>query len=160
MLGGNTNWNHSSWPGTTVTFYMIYFMTGGPGKEQATTNQKNLGKFQRKHQSLCPTNFPESSSLESILTEQCLYQQEGPESEWLSRDNPENNLTRDPKTVSHGAEQFSWIPLHYCSPPTHPFPIKSLALSAHVPPQTIHFLVSDKSPLLRGPPSCNKKCEL
>ena len=28
-----------------------------------------------------------------------------------------------------------------------PFPIKSLALSAHVSPQTIHFRVLDKSPL-------------
>ena len=40
-----------------------------------------------------------------------------------------------------------------------PFPIKSLALSAHVSPQTIHFRVLDKSPVSgpgRGPPSCNK----
>ena len=40
-----------------------------------------------------------------------------------------------------------------------PFPIKSLALSAHVSPWTIHFWVLDKSPVLgpgRGPPSCDK----
>ena len=40
-----------------------------------------------------------------------------------------------------------------------PFPIKSLALSAHVSPRTIHFRVLDKSPVSgpgRGPPSCNK----
>ena len=39
-----------------------------------------------------------------------------------------------------------------------PFPIKSLALSADVSPQTIHFRVLDKSPVSgpgRGPPSCN-----
>ena len=30
---------------------------------------------------------------------------------------------------------------------TFPFPIKSLALSAHVSPRTIHFQVLDKSPL-------------
>ena len=38
-------------------------------------------------------------------------------------------------------------------------PIKSLALSAHVSPQTIHFRVFDKSPPLgsrRGPPSSNR----
>ena len=62
------------------------------------------------------------------------------------------------KIVSHAAEQF-WVPLPYCSPPGCPFPIKSLALSAHVSPQTIHFQVFDKSPVSgpgRGPPSCNK----
>ena len=31
--------------------------------------------------------------------------------------------------MSHVAEQFSWIPLPYCSPPGCPLPIKSLALS-------------------------------
>ena len=47
----------------------------------------------------------------------------------------------------------------HCSPPGRPFPIKSLALSAHVSPRTIHFQVLDKSPVL-GPerrlPSCSK----
>ena len=55
--------------------------------------------------------------------------------------------------------RFSWVPLPYCSPPGCPFPIKSLALSAHVSPRTIHFRVLDKSPVSgpgRGPPSCNK----
>ena len=56
------------------------------------------------------------------------------------------------------AELCSWVPLPYCSLPGHPLPVKSLALSAHVSPQTIHFRVLDKSPVLdprRGPPSCN-----
>ena len=56
------------------------------------------------------------------------------------------------------AEQVFWFPLPYCSPPGRPFPIKSLALSAHVSPWTIHFQVLDKSPVSgpgRGPPSCN-----
>ena len=52
--------------------------------------------------------------------------------------------------MSHVAEQFSWLPLPYCSPPGCPFPIKSLALLAHVSPRTIHFQVLDKSPVL-GP---------
>ena len=57
------------------------------------------------------------------------------------------------------AELFSWVPLPYCSPPGCPFPIKSLALSAHVSPQTTHFWELDKNLLSgpgRGPPSCNK----
>ena len=58
------------------------------------------------------------------------------------------------------AEQFSWVPLPYCCPPRRPFPIKSLALSAHVSPRTIHFRVLDKSPVSgpgRGSPSCNSR---
>ena len=56
------------------------------------------------------------------------------------------------------AELFSWVLLPSCSPPGCPFPIKSLALSAHVSPQTIHFRVLDKSSVSgpgRGPPSWN-----
>ena len=43
-----------------------------------------------------------------------------------------------------------------------PFPIKSLALSAHVSPRTIHFQALDKSPVSgpgRSPPSCNKRTD-
>ena len=84
----------------------------------------------------------------------------GSESEWLAKDNPETNpITIKPKTASHVAELFSWVLLPYCSPPGCPFPIKSLALSAHASPQIIHFQVLDKSPVSgpgRGPPSCNK----
>ena len=56
-------------------------------------------------------------------------------------------------------EQFSWVPLPYCSPPGCFFPIKSLALSAHVSPRTINFRALDKSPVSgpgRGSSSCNK----
>ena len=45
-----------------------------------------------------------------------------------------------------------------CSLPACPFPIKSLALSAHVSPRTTYVRILDKSPLLgpgSGPPSCN-----
>ena len=62
------------------------------------------------------------------------------------------------------AEQFSWVPLPSCPLPGDLFPIKSLALSACVSPQTIHFHVLYKSPLLgpgRGPPSYNRNmCEI
>ena len=81
------------------------------------------------------------------------------ESEWFAKDNLETNpITIKPKTSSHVAEQFFWVPIPYCSPLGLPFPIESLALSAHVSPRTIHFRVLDKSPFSgpgRGPPSCN-----
>ena len=87
------------------------------------------------------------------------YSLQPSESEWLAKDNPETNpITIKPKTASHVAELFSWVPLPCCSPPGCPFPIKSLALSAHVSPWTIHFRVLDKSPVPgpgRGPCPCN-----
>ena len=76
----------------------------------------------------------------------------------MAKDNPETNpITIKPETASHETELFSWVPLPYCSPPGCPFPIKSLSLSAHVSPQTIHFQMLDKSPVSgpgRGPLSC------
>ena len=105
-------------------------------------------------------HFPESLSLASILAEQCMHHQERL---WMrmAKDHPETNpITIKPQTSSHSAEQFSWLPLPSCSPPGCPFPIKSLALSAHVSPWTILYRVLDKSPLLgpcRGlPPSYNR----
>ena len=93
-------------------------------------------------------------------TRKDLFTRKDSESEWLAKDNPETNpITMKPETASHVAEQFSWVSLPYCSPPGCPFPINSLALSAHVFPWTIHFRVLDKSPVLgpgRGPPSCNR----
>ena len=70
------------------------------------------------------------------------------ESKWLVKDNPETNpITIKPEIASHMAEQFSWVSLPYYCPPGSPFPIKSLALSAHVSPQTIHFWLLDKNPI-------------
>ena len=77
----------------------------------------------------------------------------------MDRDNPENNpITIKPKTASHVAEQFSWVPLYWWSPPECSSPIKFLALSARVSPLTIDFRVLDRIPLSgpgRGLPSCN-----
>ena len=56
--------------------------------------------------------------------------------------------------------QLSWVPLPCCSLPGCPFPIKFLALSAHVSPWTIHFQVLDNSPVSgpgRGSLSCSKR---
>ena len=77
----------------------------------------------------------------------------------MAKDHLETNpIAIIPETASHAAEQFSWVPLPYCSPPGCPFPIKSLALSAHVSPRTIHFRMLDKRAVSgpgRGPPACN-----
>ena len=106
-------------------------------------------------------HFPESLSLASILAERCMRHQERLWIRMIGKGHPETNpITIKPDIAGHMAEQFSWVPLPYCSPPSCPFPIESLALSAHVSPRTIHFRVLDKSPVLgpgRGPPSCNRK---
>ena len=138
---------------------MSYPTTGGPGKERRTNKLPPSGRIQerskeeRSCQNICPTNLPESFSLESILVEQWVCHQEE------ARGNLEtNSITIKPETASHMVEQFSWVPLPCCSPLGSPFPIKSLALSACVSSQIIHFRVLDKSPLSgpgRGPLSCN-----
>ena len=52
--------------------------------------------------------FPESSSLASILAEQGIHPRKDSESDdWL------NPITIKPKTSSHMAELFSWVPLPY-----------------------------------------------
>ena len=126
-------------------------MTGGPGKEQGTNKPPPTRRIpeRSKGDTTCPTTSQNPSLwCPSWLNKVCTTRKDS-ESEWLAKDNPETNpITIKPETASHVTEQFSWVPLPYCSPPRCPFPIKSLVLSAHVPPQTIHFWVLDKSPVL------------
>ena len=135
---------------------------GGSGKEQGTSKPPATRRVQErsKGDTTCPTTSQNPPLWHpSWLNKVCTTRKDS-ESEWLAKDNPETNpITIKPETASHMAEQFSWVPLPYCSLPRHPFPIKSLALSAHVSPQKIHFWVLDKSPVSgpgRGPPSCNR----
>ena len=136
-------------------------MTGGPGKEHGTNKPPPTGRVQErsKWDTTCPTTSQNPSLWHpSWLNKACTTRKDS-ESEWLTKDNPEPNpITLKPKTASHVAELFSWVPLPCCSRPGRPFPVKSLALSAHVSPRTIHFRVLDKSPISgpgRGLPSYN-----
>ena len=70
------------------------------------------------------------------------------QNDWLKT----NPITIKPETVSHSRPVLDSLILllsTWC-----PFPIKSPALSAHVYPWTIHFWVSDQSPVWpwKGPP--------
>ena len=131
-------------------------MTGGPGEEHGTNKPPPTGRVQErsKGDTTCPTTSQNPLWHPSWLNKACTTRKD-PESERLTKDNLETNpITIKPKTASHTAEMFSWVPFPYCSLPGSPFTIKSLALSAHVSPWTIHFRVLDKSPLLgtgRGP---------
>ena len=157
----HTDWNHPPWPGIILTICMCCFMTGGPDKEQGTNKPPPTRRVKErsKGDTTCPTTSQNPSHWYLSLLSKLRAIRKGSESEWLAKDNPETNpIIIKPKTGSHMAEQVSWVPLPYCSPPGWPFPIQSLALSAHVYLQTIHFWVLDKSPLLgpgRGPPFCN-----
>ena len=141
---------------------MSCFTTGGPGKAHGTNKPPPTGRVQERSKGdTTGLTTSQNPSLwhPSWLNKACTTKKDS-ESEWLAKDNPETNpITIKPETASQ-AEQFSWVPLPYCSPPRCPFLIKSLALSAHVSPRTIYFWVLDKSPVSgpgRGPPSCNTK---
>ena len=137
-------------------------MTGDPDKEYRKNKPPPTWRVRErsKRDTACLSTFPESLLLTSTLAEQCMRHQERLWIRMIGQNHPETNpITIKPETASHVAEQFSWVPLPYCSQPGCPFLIKSLALSAHVSPQTIHFRVLDRSLLAdpgRGPLSCNR----
>ena len=140
---------------------MSCFTTGGLGKEHRTNKLPPTRRVREKSkgETTCLTTSQNPSLWHpSWLNKACTTRKDS-ESERLAKDNPETNpIAIKPETGSHMAELCSWVPLPYCSLPGHPLPIKFLALLAHVSPQTIHFRVLDKSPVLgptRGPPSCN-----
>ena len=123
--------------------------TGGPGKEQGTNKPPPTGRVweRPKGDTTCPTTPQNPCWHPSWLNKACTTRKDS-ELKWLAKDNPETNpITIRPETVSHVAEQFSWVPLPYCSPPGCPFPIKSFALSARVSPRTIYFQMLHKSPV-------------
>ena len=136
-------------------------MMGGPGKEHRMKEPPPTRRVleRSKGDTTCLTTSQNLCQWHpSWLNKACTTRKDS-ESEWLAKDNPETNpITIKPETASHVTEEFSWVPLPYCSPPRCPFPIKSLAFSAHVSPRTIHFRVLGTSPISgpgRGPPSCN-----
>ena len=125
-------------------------MTGDPGKEHGTNKPPPNGRVweRSKGDTICLITSQNPSHWHpSWLNKACATRKDS-ELEWLAKDNPETN----PITIK--PEMATWR----SSSPGFPYPIKSLALSAHVSPRTNHFRVVDKSPVsgpVRGPPSCN-----
>ena len=136
-------------------------MTGGPGKEHRNNKLPPTRRVQErsKGDTTCPTTSQNPSLWHPSWLNKVSTTRKVSDSEWLAKDDLETNpMIMKPETACPVSEQFSWVSLPYCSPPGFPFPIKSLALSAHVSPWTIHFQVLDKSPVSgpgRAPPSCN-----
>ena len=110
-------------------------MTRDPDKAYGTSKPPPAGRVQERSRggTACPsTSQNPSCQHPSWLSDPCTTRKDY-ELEWWAKDHPETNpITIKPKTASHAAEQFSWVPLPSCSPPGWPFPIKSLALSARV----------------------------
>ena len=101
----------------------------------------SLGKVERRH--CLPIHFPESLSPASMT----VWMKDS-ELEWLAKDHPETNLlTTKPWDCEPPGRAVLLGSLTLLLSTRVPFPIKSLALSAHVSPQTIHFRVLDKSPV-------------
>ena len=132
-------------------------MTGDPDKENGTNKPPPTGRVQERSKGDTPcrsTSQNPSRWHPSWLSNTCVTRKDS-ELEWLARDHPETNpITIKPETASHVTERYSGVPLPSCSPPGCPLQIKSLALSAHVSPRTVHFRVLDKCPVSgpgRGP---------
>ena len=114
---------------------MSCFRTGGPGKEQGTNKPPPTRRVRERSKGniTCLTTSQNPSLWHPHWLNKACTTRKDSESEWLAKDNLETNtITMKLETASHVTEQFSWVPLSYCSPPKCPFPIKSLALSAHV----------------------------
>ena len=132
-----------------VTICMNYFNTGGPGKEHRTNKPPSTGRIQErsKGDTTCPTTSQNASLWHpSWLNKACTTRKES-ESEWLAKDNLEANPITIKAWDCEPGRAVLLGSLTYCSPLGCPFPIKSLALSAHVSPRTIHFWMLDKSPV-------------
>ena len=125
-----------------ITICMNCFTTGGPGKEHGI-NKPPPTERSKEREDTRPYVLPASqnpSHRHPSWLNKAHTTRKGSESERLIKDNQETNpITIKPETSSHVTKQFSWVPLPFCSPPGRPFPIKSLALSAHVSPRTLHF---------------------
>ena len=125
-------------------------MTGGPGKEYGTISHHQPEEFSKGQKEIPRVHPLPRIPLANIHLG---WVMRAPPVKTLNKNDwPKTTrklipITLKPKTASHVAEQFSWVPLPYCSPHGCPFLLKSLTLSAHVSPQTIHFRVLDKSPV-------------
>ena len=112
-------------------------MTGDSDKGYGTNKPLPTGTVQErsKGDTTCPTPSQNPPRWHPSWLSNVCTTRKGSESEGLAKDNPETNpIIIKPETESHVAEQSSWFPSSCCSSPRRPFPIKSLALSAHVYP--------------------------
>ena len=127
---------------------MSYFRTGGPDKEHRTNLSPPTRRAQErsKGDATCPTTSQSPPQWHPFWLSNACTTRKFPESGWLANDNLEINPNTINPSLRGTGQSCAWLPLSCCSLPRHPFPTKSLAVSAHVSPETIHVWVLDKSP--------------
>ena len=99
-----------------VTICMSCFRTGDTGKEHRTNKLLPTGRAQgrSKGDTTCLTTSQSPSHWHPSWMNKVCTTRKDSESERLAKDNLETNpITIKPG--SHMAEQFSWVPLSYCS---------------------------------------------
>ena len=102
-------------------------MTGDPDKKYETNKPPSTRRVRErsKGDTACLSTFQNPSCQHPSGLGNACTTREDCELEQLAKDHPETNpITIKPETASHAAEQFSWVPLPYCSPPGGPFPNK------------------------------------
>ena len=122
-----------------------------PGKEHGANKPPptRRNRDRSKGDATCPNTSQNPSCWHpSWLNKACTTRKDS-ESKWLTKDNLEPN----PITIKY-MWQFSWFPYPTALCPGELFLIKSLALSPHVSPQTIHFWPVRQEPFgaLEGAP--------
>ena len=130
-------------PGQTTVVNYLHELSDkrGPSKECGSDRLPPTGRIwerskgERRHQSICPTNIPESL-LESILAEWYTRHQEG---SWVRMtdqrqpgNQPQHHKTWDCKTCAREVLPGFPYPAACCSLSGSPFPVKSLISSACV----------------------------
>ena len=113
------------------------FRTGGPGKEQGTNKPPPTRRVLQRSKG--DTTRLTTTSQNPSLWHPSWLNKATPPGRTLSQNERLKTTWIKPEPASHVAEMFSWVPPPSCSPPGHPFPVKSLAFSAHASPQTIYF---------------------
>ena len=152
-LRGTTDGNNTPWPGMTATTCMSISQQEVlvRNTELASYHQpEDFGKGQMEWGAASACVLPVSQNPSywnpSWLNDVCATKDS--ESEWLTRKSLKtHSIPVKPKTVSHAAEQFSWVPLPCCALPRCPFPTVSCSVSTCVSSDN-SFLSARKEPSL------------
>ena len=158
----------SDWTATATTLGCL--TTGGPHKELGTSTENPTGRIRQGQEEMpahntiqwCPRLLQDRVRFGwemHVTPGRTLSQTKHGQTRWLARDNLETNPIYHKSWGCKTCGRTSLLhSLTLLPQPGSPCPIKFFVFPAHVFPQTIHFQVSDKSPLSglgRGPPFCN-----
>ena len=109
-------------------------MTGDPDKEYRTSKPPPARRVQERSREdiACPSISQNPSCSHPSWLSYAWATRKDSELEWLAKDHPETNPIPIKQDCEPRGRAVLLGSLTYCSPPGHPFPIKSLALSACV----------------------------